>query len=135
MRLRGEVKSGSQSVSLHFNLVTPYFCSRGRRRHLLCVLPQPQPLSTMSTTDDSPSIDYQNSPHTTPTTAESVADAVEKLSLAPSDNQGCPPAAKAETDSPPRLLIRYTRKHLLLLSKSPLVKVPDGMPTFKSWFG
>ncbi|KDN50073.1 hypothetical protein RSAG8_01409, partial [Rhizoctonia solani AG-8 WAC10335] len=34
-----------------------------------------------------------------------------------------------------RPFIRYTRAHLLYLSKSPLVTVPNGMPHFKDWFG
>ncbi|CUA76804.1 Zinc finger CCCH domain-containing protein 13 [Homo sapiens] [Rhizoctonia solani] len=34
-----------------------------------------------------------------------------------------------------RPFIRYTRAHLLRLSKSPHVTVPNGMPHFKDWFG
>lgn len=37
--------------------------------------------------------------------------------------------------SNPRPFVRYTRAHLLHLSKSPLVTVPNGMPHFKDWFG
>lgn len=35
----------------------------------------------------------------------------------------------------PRPLHIYTRAQLLTLSVSPLVKVPDGMPELKDWFG
>ncbi|KEP50475.1 hypothetical protein V565_079260 [Rhizoctonia solani 123E] len=34
-----------------------------------------------------------------------------------------------------RPFILYTRAHLLHLSKSPLVTIPNGMPHFKDWFG
>ncbi|QRV76681.1 Zf-CCCH domain protein [Ceratobasidium sp. AG-Ba] len=34
-----------------------------------------------------------------------------------------------------RPFIQYTRAELLHLSKSPLVKIPDGMPPLKEWFG
>ncbi|KAI5122602.1 hypothetical protein M0805_004816 [Coniferiporia weirii] len=44
------------------------------------------------------------------------------------------PAIDAEIHaSRPRIV--YTRKQLLHLSQSSLVKPPDGMPEFKSWFG
>lgn len=36
-------------------------------------------------------------------------------------------------DSRPRIV--YSRKQLVHLSQSPLIKIPDGMPSFKSWFG
>lgn len=41
--------------------------------------------------------------------------------------------AVANVDPRPRII--YTRKQLVLLSQSPLVKVPDGMPEFRAWFG
>ena len=31
--------------------------------------------------------------------------------------------------------VSYSRRELLWLSRSPLVKVPDAMPTLKDWFG
>jgi hypothetical protein len=34
-----------------------------------------------------------------------------------------------------RRLVIYLRPQMLKLSKSPLVKPPDGMPTLKDWFG
>lgn len=37
------------------------------------------------------------------------------------------------TDNRPRII--YTRSQLLDLSLSPLVKPPDSMPSFKTWFG
>ena len=36
---------------------------------------------------------------------------------------------------PPRPLKVYGRHDILLLSKSPLVKPPQGMPALKEWFG
>ena len=36
---------------------------------------------------------------------------------------------------PQRPLHVYSRSDVLLLSKSPLVKQPDGMPSLKDWFG
>lgn len=38
-------------------------------------------------------------------------------------------------DNTARPLIVYTRKELIHLSTSPLVKIPDRMPAFKVWFG
>lgn len=38
-------------------------------------------------------------------------------------------------DSIPRPFIMYPRSQLLFLHKSPLVKIPDGMPVLKDWFG
>ncbi|CAE6521192.1 unnamed protein product [Rhizoctonia solani] len=49
------------------------------------------------------------------------------VSKVPSSDQG----KKSNT----RPFVRYTRAHLLYLSKSPLVTVPNGMPHFKDWFG
>lgn len=38
-------------------------------------------------------------------------------------------------DSVPRPFVMYSRFQLLSLYKSPLVKIPDGMPVLKDWFG
>ncbi|KAG8715987.1 hypothetical protein FRC11_011680 [Ceratobasidium sp. 423] len=45
------------------------------------------------------------------------------------------PSPDQDKKSNTRPFIRYTRAHLLYLSKSPLVTVPNGMPHFKDWFG
>jgi hypothetical protein len=37
--------------------------------------------------------------------------------------------------SPPKPLISYSRRELLFLSKSPLVKPPPRLPPLKDWFG
>jgi len=56
-------------------------------------------------------------------------------SLANADVQDAStPDSAAETE-PPRPLHIYTRRQLVSLSRSPLVKVPDGMPELKDWFG
>lgn len=54
-----------------------------------------------------------------------------------SEAQDQPSAAtKVKTEEPAaRPLIIYTRKQILHLSQSPLIKLPDNMPSFKSWFG
>ena len=40
-----------------------------------------------------------------------------------------------KVEQSPRELRVYTHPQLLWLSKSPLVKPPDGMPPLKDWFG
>ncbi|KAF8609305.1 hypothetical protein BDV93DRAFT_139782 [Ceratobasidium sp. AG-I] len=56
--------------------------------------------------------------------------------MAQSSNDGSP---ELPSGVPPELntrsFVQYTRAELLYLSKSPLVKIPNGMPAFKDWFG
>lgn len=68
---------------------------------------------------------------------DKLATELEKVDLDNSEEQGKDQATNSHKaqDTTSRRLIIYTRKHLLHLSKSPLVKPPDGMPGFKSWFG
>ncbi|KAI6044965.1 hypothetical protein EDC04DRAFT_181199 [Pisolithus marmoratus] len=40
-----------------------------------------------------------------------------------------------QDDVMPQPFIMYSRSQLLFLHKSPLVKIPDGMPALKEWFG
>lgn len=84
-------------------------------------------------------------PNTTRKTQEAVVelheqDSVDKLeeALAKADLQedGDSSTSTDEKDAqPPRPLHIYKRPQLLFISKSPLVKVPDGMPPLKEWFG
>ena len=43
--------------------------------------------------------------------------------------------SEEKVEQSPRELHIYSNPQLLLLSKSPLVKAPDGMPPLKDWFG
>lgn len=66
---------------------------------------------------------------------EALAAKLESMDLESSgDAQVQATSSKAEETNPRRLIV-YSRKQILYLSKSPLVKPPDGMPSFKSWFG
>ncbi|KDQ16605.1 hypothetical protein BOTBODRAFT_64580 [Botryobasidium botryosum FD-172 SS1] len=46
-----------------------------------------------------------------------------------------PKDAPASTHTTAPKLVSYTRAEVLYLSRSPLVKPPDGMPALKEWFG
>ena len=46
-----------------------------------------------------------------------------------------PPAGNTGPSEQQRLRIIYNRRQLVHLSQSQLVKPPDGMPSFKAWFG
>ncbi|EJD04137.1 uncharacterized protein FOMMEDRAFT_146175 [Fomitiporia mediterranea MF3/22] len=78
--------------------------------------------------DKAPQESTQNVP-----SVDALADALEETALQ-GDAGDTQVVAKAEGPET-RSRIVYTRKHLIHLSQSPLVKVPDGMPAFKSWFG
>ena len=71
-----------------------------------------------------------------PQSQDSLASQLEHLAIqdhAESHEQAQAPAEAQELA--PRPYIVYTRSQILHLSQSPLVKLPDGMPSFKSWFG
>ncbi|KAG8742985.1 hypothetical protein FRC10_000555 [Ceratobasidium sp. 414] len=53
----------------------------------------------------------------------------------PSDSTTPDPPSEKTPEPNARAFVQYTRAELLRLSKSPLVKIPDGMPPFKEWFG
>lgn len=59
-----------------------------------------------------------------------LTDGVVKIAVTADTPAG---ASVSQESHRPRYI--YTRKQLAYLSKSPLVKVPDDMPPFKSWFG
>ncbi|KAI0079596.1 hypothetical protein K474DRAFT_1696309 [Panus rudis PR-1116 ss-1] len=65
---------------------------------------------------------------------EQIADDFEKLNLQP---QGQDSATLSDQTTPnsPRPLHVYSRRDLLLLSRSSLVKTPDALPALKHWFG
>lgn len=68
---------------------------------------------------------------------EALANELEKTDiqeLSDAQTEATQPPDDAAPSSP-RPLVIYTRKQLLRLSKSPLVKAPAEMPDFKSWFG
>lgn len=70
-----------------------------------------------------------SSPPVAADSSSSIVDAMEKLQLQ------APPSSEETLPDPSRPFILYTRSQALQLSKSPLVKPPDGMPALKEWFG
>lgn len=70
-----------------------------------------------------------SSPAAADSSSNSIVDAMEKAQLQ------APQSSEETLPDPSRPFILYTRSQALLLSKSPLVKPPDGMPALKEWFG
>lgn len=75
--------------------------------------------------------------HTTPSLApgdavDAVVEAVAKASL---QDEVAADVQQKTSDTPARPLRVYARYDILQLSKSPLIELPEGMPTFKEWFG
>lgn len=72
---------------------------------------------------------------------DNLSDTVAKVSLRPDNpsSQSPEPVAdsltKDKNDIHSRPFVMYSRPHLLLLHKSPLVCTPTGMPALKDWFG
>lgn len=72
---------------------------------------------------------------------DNLSDAVSKVSLRPDKLSSQSPKsvtdslAKDKNDTYSRPFVMYSRPHLLLLHKSPLVCPPAGMPALKDWFG
>ena len=65
--------------------------------------------------------------------ADKVADAMEKVSI--QDEQHTHESLSGGPPQPVRPFITYSRPQCLALHKSPLVRLPDGMPPLKDWFG
>ena len=64
---------------------------------------------------------------------DALAQKLEKTGLE-NETQDAQAVAQQELiDTRPRVV--YSRSQLIRLSKSPLVKAPNGMPDFKAWFG
>lgn len=74
-------------------------------------------------------------------TIDNLSDAVAKVSLRPDNSSSQSPESVTDTlnkdknDIHSRPFVMYSRLHLLLLHKSPLVCTPTGMPALKDWFG
>ncbi|KAG1757400.1 hypothetical protein EDB19DRAFT_1657283 [Suillus lakei] len=72
---------------------------------------------------------------------DNLSDAVAKVSLRPDNSSSQSSESvtdslnKDENDIHTRPFVMYSRPHLLLLHKSPLVCTPAGMPALKDWFG
>lgn len=65
---------------------------------------------------------------------ESIQESVSSLDgISHDDNDAAP--SPEQFSSPQRPLRIYTRPQLLLLSQSPMVKLPPDMPELKVWFG
>lgn len=65
---------------------------------------------------------------------DKLTDALAKVEIEDQDSSSVVNEEK-ESQQPPRPLHIYTRVDALTLSKSPLVTLPDGMPSLKDWFG
>ena len=86
----------------------------------------------MSTAGEATKETHQKSTQNAPN-IDILAESLQKSGLQ-GDSEDTQAVAQAEPpDFRPRIV--YTRKQLVLLSQSPLVKPPDGMPEFKAWFG
>ncbi|KAG0709037.1 hypothetical protein DFH29DRAFT_890248 [Suillus ampliporus] len=72
---------------------------------------------------------------------DNLSNALSKVSLRPDHTSSKSPEsvtdslAKDKNDTHSRPFVMYSRPHLLLLHKSPLVCPPAGMPPLKDWFG
>lgn len=72
---------------------------------------------------------------------DNLSDAVAKVSLQPDNSSSQSPESVTDTSNKDnndihiRPFVMYSRHHLLLLHKSPLVCTPTGMPALKDWFG
>lgn len=115
----------------------PYF----RRRPPMPWLHTLWPRHAMSSTTESSPNRSQDSPKNNADDDDVLAGKLEKLQLQSADSSLDAPSEFVSANgslgenSTPRPFIVYTRKELIHLSTSPLVKVPDGMPAFKVWFG
>lgn len=91
---------------------------------------------SMSSADDSSNENTHDPVQNAATTVNELVADLQKAELQSSDDtmEQAPSTATMDSSRPSRPII-YTRKQLLHLSNSPLVKVPDGMPSFASWFG
>lgn len=70
-----------------------------------------------------------SSPAAADSLTNNIVDSLEKVQLQ------APQTSEANAPDPIRPFIVYTRPEALHISKSPLVKPPDGMPALKDWFG
>lgn len=90
---------------------------------------------TMLATENASTLDLPPRPSAV---VDVISDALSNASIQPdssSNNKDSPVSPTLQNVQTSRPFITYTRSQLLHLHKSPLVKVPDGMPAFKDWFG
>jgi hypothetical protein len=64
-----------------------------------------------------------------------IVDSMSKFILANDHQETRDTPDNKNTEQPTRRLAVYKRPQMLRLSKSPLVKPPEGMPPLKDWFG
>ena len=64
-----------------------------------------------------------------------IVDRMCRVNLDDEDQELHDTVDRQDTEQPGRRLVVYPRPHMLRLSKSPLVKPPEGMPSLKDWFG
>ena len=78
-----------------------------------------------------------NKPTTSPsnTGANDLACSMSNVNLDDKHGESDHSPDKRKAEQPTRRLIIYPRQQTLKLSKSPLVKPPEGMPALKDWFG
>ncbi|KAK7694557.1 hypothetical protein QCA50_001743 [Cerrena zonata] len=89
----------------------------------------------MATVDsDSQNSLESNTTQTKNTTIDTLTDTLHKTTLEEHTTSVNDTNGKAP-ETPSRKLHVYTRSQLLSLSKSPLVKTPNDLPSFKDWFG
>lgn len=99
------------------------------------------PRHAMSSTTESSPPDVPQQSHKKESDDDELAEKLEKLEVESTENSveetstSAGDIGSSDENNPPRPLIVYTRKELIHLSTSPLVKVPDRMPAFKAWFG
>ena len=67
--------------------------------------------------------------------AADISASLEKVSIQRQEEDPTRSTNSENHDSPRRRLHVYRRPQVLFLSKSPLVKTPEGMPALKDWFG
>jgi hypothetical protein len=65
---------------------------------------------------------------------DGLSDSISKINL-DGNGEGDDTLPKQTIEQPTRRLVIYQRPQTLKLSKSPLVKPPEGMPALKDWFG
>lgn len=73
-------------------------------------------------------------PQSQPAVMDVVSDRLSNLALQTTDPPK-EPSPRPQNDPTSRPFIMYSRSQLLSLYKSPLVKIPNGMPATKDWFG
>jgi hypothetical protein len=86
-------------------------------------------------TDMDPEIENQPTKSSPKNGANDLVGSMSKFSLNDEHDENDLTLNKGNTEQPARLLVIYPRPQMLKLSKSPLVKLPGGMPTLKDWFG